>query len=196
MGTWRIGHPTPNKEWHSDVEWHSQLIIERDSDEHFLDHPQRQSGETAEETAGHDFEHVLSEVKDSFRQAQIDFKRIKGTSPEAHGERSIKWRDVILFLYEPEQIRTLFEQHTNQWLSDTFFSSSMSAMAVHPSYQRIIGMGRQVIPLILADLRKEPKPWFWALTAITGENPAASEDTMSGAAKAWLDWGKEQGFVD
>jgi hypothetical protein len=32
-------------------------------------------------------------------------------------------------------------------------------------------MGRDVVPLILADLRKEPYQWFWALRAITGEDP-------------------------
>ena len=34
-------------------------------------------------------------------------------------------------------------------------------------YQRIIGMGLPVVPLILEELEREPDQWFWALEAIT-----------------------------
>ena len=40
----------------------------------------------------------------------------------------------------------------------------------------IIGMGPAVVPLILSELEKEPDRWFWALEAITDENPVAASD--------------------
>lgn len=65
------------------------------------------------------------------------------------------------------------------------------------SYQQIIGMGPQVIPLILADLQREPDHWFWALEAITGENPVVQADRgdISAMANAWLEWGEQRGLV-
>ena len=37
-------------------------------------------------------------------------------------------------------------------------------------------MGEPVVPLILDELRREPDHWFWALEAITEENPVRPED--------------------
>ncbi len=43
-------------------------------------------------------------------------------------------------------------------------------MAMLNPYQRIIGIGWPVVPLILDELQREPDQWFWALEAITDEN--------------------------
>jgi hypothetical protein len=40
-------------------------------------------------------------------------------------------------------------------------------------YQEIIGMGERAVPLLLAELKREPDDWFWALHAITGASPLA-----------------------
>ncbi|MDQ6805142.1 MAG: hypothetical protein M3065_09260 [Actinomycetota bacterium] len=66
---------------------------------------------------------------------------------------------------------------------------------MHPAYQRIIGLGRPAVPLILKRLAEEPAQWFWALTAITGEDPAVGQTTLDGAAGAWLSWGRARGLV-
>jgi len=47
----------------------------------------------------------------------------------------------------------------------------MAKLASHHAYQRIIGMGDQAIPLLLRELQREVDLWFWALEAITGEDP-------------------------
>ena len=41
------------------------------------------------------------------------------------------------------------------------------------AYQQIIGMGAEALPFIFRELQKEPDHWFWALHAITGENPVS-----------------------
>ncbi len=48
-------------------------------------------------------------------------------------------------------------------------------MAMLKPYQRIVGMGLSTVPLILEELRREPDQWFWALEAITEENPVPPE---------------------
>lgn len=90
-----------------------------------------------------------------------------------------------------EQFRELAER----WRNETGMLSSVDRMSMHPAYQRIIGLGPDVIPYILEDLRHAPDHWFWALVALTGADPAAGEDSMQAAAQAWIDWGVAKGYL-
>lgn len=67
---------------------------------------------------------------------------------------------------------------------------------MHPAYQQIIGLGPDVVPLLLAELEGHPDHWFWALHAITREDPVPSESRgkIKAMAQAWLDWGKRHGY--
>lgn len=67
---------------------------------------------------------------------------------------------------------------------------------MHPTYQRIIGMGPRVVPLLLAELERKSGHWFWALHAITGANPVPedSEGNLRAMAEAWLEWGRQRGY--
>jgi hypothetical protein len=70
-------------------------------------------------------------------------------------------------------------------------------MALLRSYQKIIGMGLEAVPLILEELGREPSQWFWALEAITDENPVPPEAAgkVRLMAKAWIQWGREHGLL-
>lgn len=82
------------------------------------------------------------------------------------------------------------------WEANTALLSSITEIALHPDYQQIIGMGTVVIPLILAELKRKPAHWFWALKAITGEDPVLPEQRgrMNEMRKAWLRWGRKHGY--
>ena len=87
----------------------------------------------------------------------------------------------------------LFQQLASQWRIERGATSSITQMAMCSSYQRIIGMGGKAIPLILRQLENEgddPDHWFWALQAITREDPVPQEaqGNMREMARAWLDW--------
>jgi hypothetical protein len=58
-------------------------------------------------------------------------------------------------------------------------------------------MGPAAVPLILRELERQPDHWFWALTAITGEDPVRPEDAgnIERMAQAWLALGQEQGYI-
>jgi len=88
-----------------------------------------------------------------------------------------------------------FRLLVQRWLEETEHISSIKKACMHPAYQRIIGMGRHAIPLLLRELQRSPDHWFWALNAITGEDPGQLEDTFDGAVRAWLDWGHENGYL-
>jgi hypothetical protein len=57
-------------------------------------------------------------------------------------------------------------------------------------------MGQGVVPLLLAELRREPDDWFWALHALTGANPvpATGRGNVRAMAEAWLQWGLERRY--
>jgi hypothetical protein len=98
---------------------------------------------------------------------------------------------------EPKDLEKLFQELTEQWRAETAHHSSVTKKAMHPAYQRIIGMGPAVIPLILRDLEQEPDHWFWALTALTGEDPVPPEDAgdIDKMAQAWLARGRQLGYL-
>jgi hypothetical protein len=88
-----------------------------------------------------------------------------------------------------------FQKLAEEWRDKTLHLSFIEDRAVHPAYQRIIGMGPRVLPLILRELQAKPDHWFWALHAITGEDPAAPDAIFAEATRAWLAWGREQGYL-
>ena len=64
-------------------------------------------------------------------------------------------------------------------------------------YQQIIGLGPSVLPVLVGELAREPDHWFWALEAITGQNPVPAEAVGNVAAmtEAWLAWGRREGLL-
>jgi hypothetical protein len=66
---------------------------------------------------------------------------------------------------------------------------------MHFAYQSIIGMGPDALPFILQSLTAGADDWYWALTAITRKNVAAGTKTTDDATRAWIEWGKREGYV-
>lgn len=94
------------------------------------------------------------------------------------------------------RLAATFQDLVDKWRSQTAFSSSIIDIVTNPAYQRIIGMGPTAIPLILQDLSKQPDHWFWALKAITGEDPVPKQDQgdLVKMTSAWLAWGASHGY--
>jgi hypothetical protein len=89
-----------------------------------------------------------------------------------------------------------FSDLKRQWKESAARLHSGSEMFLHPAYQMIIGMGKQVLPLILRDLERDLDHWFWALKAITGADPCTDDmrGNLSAMRTTWLDWASKQGF--
>lgn len=88
-----------------------------------------------------------------------------------------------------------FKRLAQQWHHETGHLSVVFRKAMHPAYQRIIGMGYRVVALILRDLEQNGGYWFWALNAITGEDPLRRDSTYTQSVRAWLAWGKERNLI-
>ncbi|HEX8673792.1 MAG TPA: hypothetical protein VF710_17985 [Longimicrobium sp.] len=89
-----------------------------------------------------------------------------------------------------------FRRLSARWREETEHLSSTDVFT-HPDYQRIIGLGSVVVPALLRDLSRTGAHWFWALRAITGENPVAAENAgnVRKMIEAWLAWGQARGLV-
>jgi hypothetical protein len=96
----------------------------------------------------------------------------------------------------PEEIER-FARLASEWKRLSRFMSNPAQMAMLSPYQRIIGMGMPATSLILNELRRESDHWFWALEAITDEDPVSPEcrGNIKAMRQAWLDWGLRNGFL-
>lgn len=93
--------------------------------------------------------------------------------------------------------RERFRSLAQQWRSETQWLSSTTEIAMHPAYQAIIGMGAEALPMILEDLRQNSGHWYWALKAISNEDPVVPRDrgSVKKMKNAWLQWGETKGLV-
>jgi len=96
-----------------------------------------------------------------------------------------------------QDLREQFGRLAAEWKKQSLLLSNPAQMALLKPYQQIIGMGPSALPFILEALQREPDHWFWALEAITGENPVPPD--AAGAtrrmAEAWVDWGRARGLL-
>ena len=100
-------------------------------------------------------------------------------------------------LQSPADIRGRFARLAAEWKVQSRFLSNTAQIALLQPYQRIIGMGLPVVPLILEELQREPDQWFWALEAITEASPVPQEaqGNVRQMAEAWVEWGRLHGFL-
>jgi hypothetical protein len=97
---------------------------------------------------------------------------------------------------ETAALEPVFLALVRSWKQERGPSSSTTELAMCPSYQRSIGMGPAVVPLLLRELERAPDHWFWALKAVTGADPVpeGSRGKVREMARLWIDWGRAQGY--
>jgi len=96
-----------------------------------------------------------------------------------------------------ESLPQKFNRLLAEWQEESIVMSSITEMVMLPSYQAIIGMGPAGVRLILNELKHDPDYFFWALEAITGDNPVLPEDegNLERMTNAWIKWGQENGII-
>ena len=94
-------------------------------------------------------------------------------------------------------LKARFRALREEWEEQVTFVSSTTARCMAEAYQKIIGLGAPVLPLLLADLRDRGGDWFWALKAISGSDPVPVENRgrWDEMRDAWLAWGRRQGLI-
>jgi hypothetical protein len=100
----------------------------------------------------------------------------------------------------PKEKAVSLEQNFNElastWYRETRMLSFARQKALHPSYQRIIGMGKDALPFIFRELSNGKGDWMWALESIArlDKNPVPPNATFKEARAIWIQWGKDNGY--
>jgi hypothetical protein len=100
--------------------------------------------------------------------------------------------------WQREDVEIKFNELADEWRAQRSRASSFSsANASLPAYQFIIGMGEKALPYILRELSKKDEDWYWALKAISREDPVPSEHRgkRSVMRQSWLEWGKAKKYA-
>ena len=86
----------------------------------------------------------------------------------------------------------------NRWHDETDFISSTSLITSNDTYLQIISMGKEVIPLILEDLKERGGHWYRALRILSDEDPVPIEakGDVRQMKRAWIEWGRERGYIE
>ena len=97
-----------------------------------------------------------------------------------------------------QEVEARFHTYLAKWRDQTQLESNYNRILANPNFRRILALGPQAVPLILADMQQgSGGAWFQALEDITGENPIPPEheiDTNLMIAD-WLDWGRRNGII-
>jgi hypothetical protein len=113
----------------------------------------------------------------------------------------------VICVIEPDVIKPdlhlaqRFRTQSDKWAEETSGLSSPAQKIAHPSYQAILGMAqedkREIIQLLLVDLRDRRRQWFWALSFLTQDNPISQKDAgkMDKMIAAWVGWGRGKGYL-
>jgi hypothetical protein len=109
--------------------------------------------------------------------------------------------DLCAVLEGERSLEERFYEQANKWQTETGHFSSPSQRIMHPSYQAILGMGREhkldIIRLLIRDLQQNRRAWFWALSYLAQDNPINPEDAgkIDKMIFAWVKWGKTKGIL-
>jgi hypothetical protein len=92
-----------------------------------------------------------------------------------------------------QQLSKKFDLYSGIWKTETMFSSNSSEITNNSAYRSIIGLGKDIIPFIIEDLKQSENHWFYALELLTGENPIKSEHRgiINLMKSDWLNWAKK-----
>jgi len=116
-----------------------------------------------------------------------------------HQSRAANWAEYSVGspkTIPAESLNALkFRQLAEQWYRETGMLSMIHKKSMHPAYQRIIGMGKDALPFIFQEMKKNRGHWLWALSAIQGDDVAQPECSLKQAVEAWMKWGEENGYI-
>lgn len=95
-----------------------------------------------------------------------------------------------------EGIKEEFPRLAAEWETAVAHHSSTAVQNNHPAYQKMIGLGPAVVPLLLRDMEEHHTHWFYALREITGANPIPPSSTgnIPRMVETCLRWARDNGY--
>ncbi|MFL0161959.1 hypothetical protein [Aquirufa salirivi] len=104
---------------------------------------------------------------------------------------------VVQEMYN-QQLKKRFDFFNSIWKNETIFSSSISEITNNSAYRSIIGLGQDILPFIINDLKINDAHWFYALEALTGQNPIKEyhKGIVPLMKKDWIEWATNNNLTD
>jgi hypothetical protein len=99
---------------------------------------------------------------------------------------------------DARSIEIRFREQADKWERETAYLSATPMIVMHESYQTIMSMGPDVVPILLHDLQKTRRHWFWALRHLEpNADPVPTKDqgNVDKMIEAWVNWGKKEGKI-
>jgi hypothetical protein len=91
-----------------------------------------------------------------------------------------------------------FQEQADKWERETAFLSATPMIVMHESYQAIMSIGPDMVPILLRDMQKTRRQWFWALRHLEpNADPIPSKDhgNVDKMIEAWVEWGRMKGKI-
>jgi hypothetical protein len=132
-----------------------------------------------------------------YRRQYWDARKFGSTLEENWEMPSIALADACERTEVEKSTEERFRELSENWSETTGHISSVEDLTSHSSYQEIIRLGWDVVPLLLIDLQQNQRFWFPALYAITKVRPFDPSDAGNGKrmTDAWVIWGKRKGLI-
>lgn len=94
--------------------------------------------------------------------------------------------------WEEATSKMIIQDLITEWREDMLFISSIDTIRKHPSYNRLLEIGEEVIPYCINQLRNKDYAiqHFIILAGITKENPVEYKNAgvIVKMAEDWIDW--------
>lgn len=107
--------------------------------------------------------------------------------------------DNFVSVTYPNIIERRFNRLAKSWRHETAGMSSITDKSMNLNYQKIIGLGVDVVPYILKELETKPDHWLWALESIVDEdeNPITPDvaNSFKKTIEAWIRYGKSKNYL-
>jgi len=98
-------------------------------------------------------------------------------------------------------LKDIFDSRVRDWVQDTQWTSSISAITAHRQFAEIVDMGEIVIPFVLQRLAAGELNihWFPLLKDLAhGHDPVPPQyrGRVRQMADEWLAWGRQRNLID
>ena len=143
-------------------------------------------------------EYIYPSIQERYRTTGVSIEAQFVRKNIALSHNSFIGNSVFIKEMYKQQLKKKFDTYSAIWRNETMFSSSITEITNNSAYRSIIGLGTEVIPLIIKDLEINENHWFSALEALTGENPIKKEHRgiVKFMKNDWLDWAYKNNQID
>ena len=96
-----------------------------------------------------------------------------------------------------QNLEEAFNQLAERWERETALHSNPDLIMAHPAFQQIVDIGTEALPFIFRRMERGIGHWYHPLEVMVNENPVPEEfkGDVERTDSAWLEWGRNKGYL-